>query len=216
MLEYILQSEIEFHEAYQDFINYKNICEIVTKAKASSESLAFASSLLNTSVENIQVSVEGLREKFKAAWNGFVAWWKRLIEGFKDLKAKFNFSNLPTLADISRDNLRTLSSSLQKIYKVQNGEVAQAVRKAFSISFDSERLENKTDLSDWIRLAENVLNQVNLFISSEERLYKNPDLSNKSDEAIVVMRIVLTQGRQVGMKLTRTLVKMKKVKDKNK
>ena len=79
----LLASQIEFNEAYQAFIDYKNVCEIVVKAKASTESIEFANNLLNASVENIEVSVEGLGEKFAAAWSKFVTMWKNFMNWVK-------------------------------------------------------------------------------------------------------------------------------------
>ena len=84
----ILMSEIEFKEAYQAFVDYKNICEIVVKAKVSNESMAFASNLLNASVENIEVSVESLKDKFKTAWATLVTMWKKFYEWVKSLIPK--------------------------------------------------------------------------------------------------------------------------------
>ena len=79
----LLASQIEFHEAYQAFIDYKNVCEIVVKAKSSTESIEFANNLLNASVENIEVSVEGLGEKFVAAWKKFVVMWENFMNWVK-------------------------------------------------------------------------------------------------------------------------------------
>ena len=83
-LEDVFQAELEFHDAYQTFVDYKNVCEIVVKAKASTESMAFASSLLNVSVENIEVSAEALADKFKDAWQKFVALWKKFSSWVKE------------------------------------------------------------------------------------------------------------------------------------
>lgn len=80
----LLDSQIEFNEAYQAFIDYKNVCEIVTKAKVSNENLAFASELLNASIENIQVSVEDLQEKLKTAWSKFVEMWNKFVSWIKN------------------------------------------------------------------------------------------------------------------------------------
>lgn len=84
----ILMSEIEFKEAYQAFIDYKNVCEIVVKSKASNEAMEFANSLLNASVENIEVSAEALADKLKTAWTKLVSMWKTFYEWVKSLIPK--------------------------------------------------------------------------------------------------------------------------------
>lgn len=84
----VLSSQLDFREAYQAFVDYKNVCEIVTKAKTSTEGLAFASELLNTSVENIDVSAEGLKQVFSNAWKKFVEMWKKFYDWIKSLIPK--------------------------------------------------------------------------------------------------------------------------------
>ena len=84
----ILMSEIDFKEAYQAFVDYKNVCEIVVKSKISNESMAFASNLLNASVENIEVSVESLRDKLKTAWAKLVTMWEKFYGWVKSLIPK--------------------------------------------------------------------------------------------------------------------------------
>lgn len=85
----VLASQIDFQEAYQAFTDYRNVCEIVVKAKASTESMAFASELLNASVENIQVSVETLGEKLSNAWDKFIEFWKNAFKWVKNALKKF-------------------------------------------------------------------------------------------------------------------------------
>ena len=82
--EDVLFSQLDFQEAYQTFIDYKNVCEIVIKAKSSQENIDFASNLLNISVENIQISVETLKAKLKEAWDRFIALWKKFTGWIKN------------------------------------------------------------------------------------------------------------------------------------
>ena len=82
--EDMLESQLEFNDAYQSFIDYKNLCEIVVKAKASTEGIAFANELLNVSVEKIKVSVDKLNDKLKAAWYKFKELWNKFVLWFND------------------------------------------------------------------------------------------------------------------------------------
>lgn len=210
----LLLSEIRFKETYQSFLDYKNMCEIVVKAQTSQECLAFANDLFNTDVRNIQVSIEGLKSKLKAAWDAFVVWLKKLINGFKNLKSIIGLTPLPVTVDISRENLKNLYTFLSDIDKIKKDQVVQAARESLGEDFQKEKIGTKADLSEWINMAQTTLTILNVIVLKKEKSDSLGTITASCDEDIAVMRIILTQGKQVAMRLSRSLVKMKKVEKK--
>jgi len=163
--EDVLTSQLEFQEAYQAFVDYKNVCEIVTKAKASTESMAFANDLLNASVENINVSVEDLKESFKNAWNKFKELWGKFVSWvkgvFKDLYTKAAGITLPVTVTPNSEDLWALSRD----FRATNGINASAkpgkrpwtdfedVRLMREALKKSEKLSTIPQVKEWIKNA---------------------------------------------------------------
>ena len=163
--EDVLTSQLEFQEAYQAFVDYKNVCEIVVKAKVSTESMAFANDLLNASVENINVSVENLKESFKNAWNKFVDMWKKFVswvkDAFKSLYIKVEGITLPVTVTPETDDLWMLS----RTFKAVNNVIARREPKAHTVSDmdcvrqlseslkKSQKLGNIPQVKQWIKSA---------------------------------------------------------------
>ena len=122
----VLSSEIVFKEAYQEFINYMNVCEIVTKAKVSEERMNFASDLLGRNVSDIAISVEALTETIDKAWKGFLNFWSTiykwvrdhisdLIDRIKNLFKKKTHETIDFTAPISTDDLKRIQSEAKNI-----------------------------------------------------------------------------------------------------
>lgn len=186
----VLSCELEFQEAYQAFVDYKNVCEIVVKAKASNEGLAFAGELLNVSVESIEVSSEDLAGKFKAAWtkfvelwNKFVAWFKgaitRVASTIKDIRSPVPVS--PTLNGL-KSVLATGDKAFAFIEKAKTDNNIDPQKDVEQITkfFNDIRsalntkgvIASKQEASEWITTAKSVIkfyNQVIVDIKSKYR-----------------------------------------------
>ena len=69
----INDAEMRYEDAQQAYINYKNLYEIVTKAQEthSLECMQFAEDLIGTSLDNITVSEEELKEREQEAYDSF-------------------------------------------------------------------------------------------------------------------------------------------------
>ena len=232
--EEVLASMIKFQEAYQTFVDYKNVCEIVVKAKASTESMAFANDLLKTSVENIEVSVEELKDKLKTAWNKFLAFWDRIYKYCKDaikqkIKAIKNYvktkskssseiaaaSYFPTIqVGISTNECRTIALNAQNCLSdnfASPGWSVQPLSVIHNLKFTSEKLDNVKDFCDWLKWADTALDNLNKIVTlSKKHINKAPFQSrgNHDINAHKALMIVINTLPRVIRTLEANLNKM--------
>lgn len=186
--EQLLQSQIDFNEAYQAFVDYKNVCEIVVKAKASNESMTFASNLLNASVENIEVSVETLGEKFTNAWKKFVDMWKNFLNWVKRAfnlfwnsitkKKDGTFSIEPNLGSAE---LEEIVSWMDELLKTSKGTGSNSTSTA-SAGLDhtmkrggSSKLTTHAEVKAWCKLAKEAIVKVDKAVAAASKSYATND-----------------------------------------
>ena len=167
-LEELLQSQLDFNEVYQDFVDYKNVCEIVVKAKASNESMAFASNLLNISVENIEVSAEALADKFKVVWDKFVTMWQKFIGWFKGVINKLKPMEFPVLVSPSRDVFKQHIKGL--VYAIEQGTLVNAACLSSILDRNEERLDNKEAFNEWRILCKDYIANLDKLIQNAKEL----------------------------------------------
>ena len=221
----LLQLELDFQEAYQAFVDYKNICEIVVNAKASVESMKFANSLLNASTENIKVSVEELSGKFMTAWNKFTGLWKSFSTWAGDNIAKLTPTKLPAEVSPSTRGLRAISSNLQYEKSVPDNKnrkdnksvisayVLTEVRKAIQTK---ESLENADDIKLWKRYAKEAVKALNEHIdfcnkniSSIKQNTENTAYYTAAKYYMMIGPKIVAEIRKTFMKLSGTVIDTK-------
>lgn len=185
-LEELLQSQLDFNEVYQDFVDYKNVCEIVVKAKASAESMTFASNLLNVSVESIDVSAEGLADKFKVVWDKFVTMWQKFVGWFKGVINKLKPMEFPVLVSPSRDVFKQHIKGL--VSAIEQGTLVNAACLSSILDRNEERLDNKEAFNEWRTLCKDYIANLDKLIQNAKELSKsrsgfakgsnNPDMTH--------------------------------------
>lgn len=208
-LEDLLQSELDFQNAYQSFIDYKNVCEIVVKAKASNESLVFASNLLNVSVENIDVSVEGLGDKLKTAWNKFLEMWGRFFNWFKNvikkLKPKFPVTVCPP-----KDYLRLIAVNIN--HDNQNytrPDYKQAADLSRYLK-ESEKLKDIEQVNEWKKYATMLIKELHERISYIKKYFNA--MNARYEDEVIAARYYMMIGPKIIAKLRATLVELADIK----
>lgn len=219
--EELLQSELDFNDAYQAFVDYKNVCEIVVKAKASTESMKFASSLLNASVENIEVSVESLSDKLKAAWDKFVEMWKKFVGWFKGIIAKVKPTQLPVEVSPSTKSLEEIASFVKIEQGIDERRLKEEGARSWAMKDHAQRIaaamkETETlntiqNVNAWKRNAAECINSLSKRIAF---LQKNFQKSKWSiEEPKVAARYYMSVGPKIIAKLQTTLNKLASVKE---
>lgn len=184
----VLSLQLEFADAYQAFIDYKNVCEIVVKAKASTESIEFASNLLNASVENIEVSAEGLGKFFIEAWKKFVELW----ESFKGwVKGAFNlfwnsitkkkdgtFSIEPSLGTAELEEIVEWMNKIlgnSKIAGDTNTTVAAMGVNHTANRGGSTKLTTHAEIKAWCKAAKDTIVKIDEIVKMVSKSYKTND-----------------------------------------
>ena len=169
----VLASQLDFQEAYQAFTDYRNVCEIVVKAKASTESMEFASELLNASVENIQVSVETLGEKLKNAWDSFCKMWGNFYNWFKTALKKFANLFLKKAdgtfkigVKVQSDELDHIIHCMEEVVKDQStaGKNLQGVKHTYKSIQNGEigmYLTTNKQVKEWCQKAATAVKKIN-------------------------------------------------------
>ena len=168
--EELLQSQLDFQEVYQSFVDYKNVCEIVVKAKASNESMAFASNLLNVSVENIEVSAEALADKFKVVWDKFVTMWQKFVSWFKGVINKLKPMKFPVLVSPSRDVFKQHIKGLASA--IEQGTLVNAACLSSILDRNQERLDDKEAFNEWRTLCKGYIANLDKLIQNAKELRK--------------------------------------------
>jgi len=213
----VLASQIEFQEAYQAFIDYRNVCEIVVKAKASTESMAFASTLLNASVENIHVSVEELEKKELSAWERFIKFWKDAWKWIKNSLKKFanvfvkkadgSFKLKPALDKDELGGIQTFAQNAVRAVKSGNYKDVKSNASAMARSAklgptggqgdsdDPTIITTRAELKEWCAVAAKTCDAVNKAVNEVDALYKDaakkvadPDYANAVNFQQKIMR----------------------------
>lgn len=188
VLSDILSAELEFTEAYQAFVDYKNVCEIVVKAKASTECLSFAKDLIGCDVEHASLSVESLREKMSAAWEKFKVLWTQFVKWFKEFLKKgkalfYKFINYPVTVSPSTQGLKDVTGAIDSLLKFQDDpktqeKVTVLINKIRTGLATTGKIESPEQATEWVSCATSVIKSFNSGISIVKEEYSNGKRSN--------------------------------------
>lgn len=209
----MLSAEIEYAEACQAFVDYKNVCEIVFKAKASEERLAFAKDLIGSSVENIQVSAEGLNDTFKNMWQKFAAWWNKFTGWIRGIHRKIlengakKYNHIMVKPEFSGQALKEISEYFNDILislKTNKPEILENGVKKLHARFTARKskksdegkvLQNQESLTSWLSIADHtieIINNVVKMISGEI-----PKATNENKNIVLGARYVTRYASQM-------------------
>lgn len=231
----LLMHEIIFTEAYQAFVNYKNMCEIVVKAKASNEALAFANDLLNTSIKYISVSEEELKASFQNAWKKFLVLWEKFSRWARDVIIKILKNDVLQYAKI--DSVPTLT--LKELKRIENGcsdiliefktqikdnaffdskksarDISDATnrREQFKESRDELALKSRKQLTEWLNQADKTIKAVDNATKHIAQDFlglfrrKTTDGKIMNKNIITAARYILRNGSMIIKNIQKTII----------
>lgn len=175
----VLSAELEFTEAYQTFLDYRNTCEIIVKAKASEERQAFAQELLGVSVESISISVEKFTTALKRAWEKFVGWIKQAISYIKYAIIKHTFKKdgeFEVKVESRECHKRAAAAAEAIIQKMDKGEdVENDLYNWGNSDIEEETITTRAALVEWLRLFDKTIYVVSCLV---KRHSDNPEVMN--------------------------------------
>ena len=214
----VLFAQLDFYDAYQAFVDYRNICEIVVKAKTSSENLDYAGKLLGVSIESIDISMEKFITTLKNAWDKFIGWFKQAISYIKYNVIKHTFKKDGefeiTLA--SREYFKNLLLSYEQIMKAidsgsswDDATTSNNNRMKYLADNDTgrEKITTRSAMAEWLRLADKVIYEGNRLLKKCEK--------DKGDNAKVLATLLRPAMAACRKNLPLIINAVKKNKDPN-
>lgn len=137
----VYESMLDFSSVYQQFVDYRNCCEIMYSVKkhSSSECYALATDLLGVSLESISVSSEGFKDAFLKAWNGFVNMWKRFFKWIRRQCRKLSIK----IRKLFRKKKKPADKSNEKPEEKKAPEAAKPAEKPAPAAKPAEQAPSK-------------------------------------------------------------------------